>query len=633
MTMTTATRLALSRGSLWEKAMARAEEKHKALAALDSRVSLARLLGSLVLLGVIAAFFSQWDAATKTLSIFAFALFFAFFSRLHARLQARVEFWKAAKESYQISLWRWQRDFSKLETAQAPWHAALALQVPKGHFYALDLDANKQLAVLLDTAVCPESSQALFERLLSCAAPDGAMRPSQDGVARQARRWVRLTGVQRRVEVFRLLESTKANYHAYKDDFESSLFEKAQDRFQAGLPVTFRLTFAALSIAAWAFLLVPAWAEFFKTAKFEPLTRGLTFYLAFPLLGLALFTPVIEGCKILSRKSTTLFTVFSAMSKANPRSDSANALKDLVSLQRFLSLVELRGNPVLWIFLHLVFPYDAVVAALLEWKAKRILPVLPKLWAQGMEFDLALQLARFAHENPEFHFVEESSVPSGKVVFSATGLGHPALPVAKRVNNDVTFSEKKPFVLLTGSNMAGKSTFLRTLGSNVVLARMGAPVCASAFHSALTTVLCAIRVDDSLEEATSYFYAEVKRLKAVLDHLTSSQTHPFSCLLLVDEIFRGTNNRERFLGSWHVIRALLDTRSFGVVSTHDLALSALEEKDARLVNMHFREHIEEGHLVFDYKLRQGPCPTTNALFIMRHSGLPIPENPEIAHGS
>jgi DNA mismatch repair ATPase MutS len=121
----------------------------------------------------------------------------------------------------------------------------------------------------------------------------------------------------------------------------------------------------------------------------------------------------------------------------------------------------------------------------------------------------------------------------------------------------------------------------------------------------------------------SYFYAEVKRLKSMLITLDECALHEVPAFFLVDEIFRGINNRERYIGSWSVLHALLHTRALGLVSTHDLALTELESRDHRLKNMHFREHIESGALAFDYKIKEGPCPTTNALVIMRREGLPV----------
>lgn len=176
-------------------------------------------------------------------------------------------------------------------------------------------------------------------------------------------------------------------------------------------------------------------------------------------------------------------------------------------------------------------------------------------------------------------------------------------------------------VLITGSNMAGKSTFLKSLGVNLVLAYAGGPVAAAGLRLGLFRLYSCIKVSDSVTDGFSYFYAEVRRLKALLDAL--GRDHPYPLFFLIDEIFKGTNNRERFLGSRAYIKTLAGKDRAGVITTHDLDLTRLEEEITLFRNYHFREEVHEGRMVFDYALRPGPCPTTNALVIMEMEGLPV----------
>ena len=172
--------------------------------------------------------------------------------------------------------------------------------------------------------------------------------------------------------------------------------------------------------------------------------------------------------------------------------------------------------------------------------------------------------------------------------------------------------------------MSGKSTFLRTVGINLCLAQSGGPVCAKTFSWTRLRLFCCIRVTDVLDEGLSYFYAEVKRLKVILDAL--QDTNPFPVLFLIDEIYRGTNNRERLAGSEAFLQALHHNRGLGIISTHDLELTRLAENNGHIRNAHFQESVQEGTLHFDYRLRTGPCPTTNALRIMAQEGLPVPQD-------
>ncbi len=195
------------------------------------------------------------------------------------------------------------------------------------------------------------------------------------------------------------------------------------------------------------------------------------------------------------------------------------------------------------------------------------------------------------------------------------------IPIQKRIANDLTLEGVGHLWVVTGSNMSGKSTFLRTIGINVCLAQAGGPVCASAFSWTWVRLACCIRIDDSLDAGLSFFYAEVKQLKRLLDAAQDRRAAPV--LFLIDEIFKGTNNRERLIGSRAYLRSLVASHGFGLVTTHDLELADLDRELPTVQNRHFQETVSEGRLSFDYRLRLGPCPTTNALRIMQLEGLPI----------
>jgi len=196
--------------------------------------------------------------------------------------------------------------------------------------------------------------------------------------------------------------------------------------------------------------------------------------------------------------------------------------------------------------------------------------------------------------------------------------------VNQKVVNDFSIHKRGEIDIITGSNMSGKSTFLRTLGINLCLAYAGGPVNASLFQTSLFRIFTCIRINDSVTEGYSYFYAEVKRLRKLLTEVESDNNMPL--FFLIDEIFKGTNNRERRIGSESYISALVGKKCIGLISTHDLELVTLEEILPDIRNYHFKEDVLDGQMVFDYKLREGPCPTTNALKIMQMEGLPIDVN-------
>jgi DNA mismatch repair ATPase MutS len=188
------------------------------------------------------------------------------------------------------------------------------------------------------------------------------------------------------------------------------------------------------------------------------------------------------------------------------------------------------------------------------------------------------------------------------------------------VCNDFELSSLGQVVVITGSNMAGKSTFIKTIGINLCLAYAGGPVNAASLRFQPLRLHTCMRVTDSLSDGFSYFYAEVKCLKRMLQRLRAEDRYPL--LYLVDEIYRGTNNRERLAGSRALVQALVGAPGVGLIATHDLELASLADSTPQVHNYHFRDHVHEGMLTFDYLLRLGPCPTTNALKIMAMEGLP-----------
>jgi DNA mismatch repair ATPase MutS len=213
-------------------------------------------------------------------------------------------------------------------------------------------------------------------------------------------------------------------------------------------------------------------------------------------------------------------------------------------------------------------------------------------------------------------------------MLSAEGLSHPLLPAARRVGNDLTLPGAGRAFLVTGSNMSGKSTLLRSIGLMQVMAWAGAPVCACAARISPMRLRTVVRVDDSVQDGVSHFYAELQRLKETLDEAERARAAggPPVCYLL-DEILHGTNTRERELGARLVIKTLCRLGATGAASTHDLSLASLEQDTAGAVrNVHFTESVhpdQKDKMSFDYVLRPGPVQTTNALRLMRLIGIPL----------
>lgn len=306
------------------------------------------------------------------------------------------------------------------------------------------------------------------------------------------------------------------------------------------------------------------------------------------------------------------------------RSGSQRPSRHLARITRVVAATGLRGNPFAWFFLNAALPWDIYFAYQLRQLKRNLAEHLPIWMDVWFELEAASALANLAYLNPQYTFptftpaAEQTETP----LLCGQGLGHPLLPDDAKVRNDFVVNTPGEVAIITGSNMAGKSTFLRTVGINLALAYAGSPVDARLFQIRLFRLFTCIKVSDSVTDGISYFYAEVRRLKALLAEL--QQTHPLPLFFCIDEIFRGTNNRERLIGSRAYIRALVGGHGIGMISTHDLDLVQLAEELPPVHNYHFRDAVADGRMVFDYRLRPGPCPTTNALTIMRTEGLPVP---------
>ena len=211
----------------------------------------------------------------------------------------------------------------------------------------------------------------------------------------------------------------------------------------------------------------------------------------------------------------------------------------------------------------------------------------------------------------------------------ARALNHPLLPPDARVENDVELGGPGCALIVTGSNMAGKSTLLRALGLNIALALAGGPVCAAQLSLAVVRLRASMRADDSLQQGASYFHAELTKLRGVVD---DAQAQP-PVLFLLDELLRGTNARARHVGARAVLMHLLDRGAMGLCATHDVALSELErERPGRIANVHFTDVVEHGEMRFDYRLRPGVVRTSNALRLLALAGIDVPEQDAALEG-
>ncbi|MBI9072302.1 MAG: hypothetical protein JEY94_11930 [Melioribacteraceae bacterium] len=290
--------------------------------------------------------------------------------------------------------------------------------------------------------------------------------------------------------------------------------------------------------------------------------------------------------------------------------------KSLNSLKLTVEILNFRKNPYVWLFIIAVCPIDYILAIKIEkFRAtiKNQFPLWLKTWTT---LEAYCSLANFSFLNPEYIFPE---IGNSHALFTAEGIGHPLIKGEYKIANSFEISSSKSTNIITGSNMSGKSTFLRTVGCNILLAYSGSVVDAKQLSLKIFDLYSCIKVSDSVVDGISYFYSEVKRLKGILESIETSDRES---LVLIDEIYKGTNNVERIVGSRALLKFLANKKVYNIVSTHDLELVRISEEIDYVKNYHFKESIVEKVMSFDYKLTEGPCPTTNALKIMEIEGLP-----------
>ena len=306
-------------------------------------------------------------------------------------------------------------------------------------------------------------------------------------------------------------------------------------------------------------------------------------------------------------------------------SDGTAAHTQITRLVAIMQAAEIWRSPMLYVPLQLGLLWDFHLVYLLErWQRSAGHDVRRWLTALGSVEALAA-LATLAHDNPEWTFPE--LVETGPAVLDGRALGHPLLAHDVRVANDVSIGPPGTFLLVTGSNMAGKSTLIRSIGLNVVLAQCGAPVCAARMQCPALAVHTSIRVQDSLEQGVSFFMAELLRLKQVVDAAHAAPASGRTLLFLLDEMLQGTNSAERTIAARRIVGHLVASGAIGAVTTHDVALAAGDALTRVRTDVHFTEQLardEHGRSVmtFDYRLRPGVATSTNALKLLEIVGLP-----------
>ena len=294
-------------------------------------------------------------------------------------------------------------------------------------------------------------------------------------------------------------------------------------------------------------------------------------------------------------------------------------IQALQQLSKELDRLDLRNNQFLYVLLEgsIFFQLQEIVR-IERWKVRYGQYISEWLETVG-ELDALCSLGTFAYNHPQYTYPELTEKP---FCFLATQMGHPLMPASQCVKNDATIPSRPFFLIITGANMAGKSTYLRTIGVNYLLACIGAPVCCERLKLYPNQLITSLRTSDSLSDNESYFFAELKRLKRIIDLLNQGQ----QLFIILDEILKGTNSMDKQKGSFDLIRQFMQLKANGIIATHDLLLGSLiKQFPEEIRNYCFEADIKDNELTFSYKLREGVAQNMNACFLMKKMGIILQE--------
>jgi hypothetical protein len=487
--------------------------------------------------------------------------------------------------------------------------------LPHDHPYANDLDifGHASLFQYCNRTTSDMGSAMLAQWLLQ-PAPVPVILDRQSAV----KELYHITGWRQQLEAYgreqKITSGTRQRLHTWLEDkphFINNIFWKILQYAVPGIIITIIVLNIEQVISDGTrnlFLLGSALVAFAMAKKIAPLHEQVS-KMTDELSVLANSVQLIEQATFRSSLLQSLQASFTV--------ENTKASTQLKHLKKIVERLDLRLNPVVFIPLAVIFQWDIQQAMALEkWKRRNSQTIDHWFDAIG-QFEALHSFAGLQFNHSQWHFPtfkEQHFFMQGK------NIGHPLINAAKRVNNDILIGSNEEIMLITGSNMAGKSTYLRSIGVNTVLAMAGAPVCADSFTLSPVQLISSMRIADNLEESTSTFYAELKKLKAVIDWVNAGE----KVFILLDEILRGTNSLDRHTGSVALTKQLIKHKAACVIATHDVELARLKETyPDNILNYHFDVQVANDELYFDYKLKEGICTSLNASILMKKIGIEL----------
>lgn len=486
---------------------------------------------------------------------------------------------------------------------------------PEHHAYAADLDlfGKASLYQYLNRCTADESKSLLALRLLEPLTKDQILK-QQEAVKELSSKpeW------RQQLQAFGQKEKI-----SFATERRISEWLNAEEKiFNHAFWATFRYVYAFVSIS----ILVLYFIGFINTGIFS------LFIFVFFCTSLLISKNITGIYNLLSKVEKEISVLYNQLNwfeketfqskflvekQAQIKHDNLKASIEILHLKNILNRFDVRLNVFAFILLNTFLLWDLhQLLALKKWKMQNK-HLVPKWFAAIAEIEVTSTFSTLVFNHPEWCYPQ---IADEHFTFSGEEIGHPLIPVEQRVNNSFGISGTAKVDLITGSNMAGKSTFLRSLGINMVLAYAGAPVCAKSFTVSISKLMSSMRITDNLAENTSTFYAELKKLKSIIDEVNKHE----KLFILLDEILRGTNSLDRHTGSAALIKQLIKENAVALIATHDVELAKLEKDyPSNISNYHFDVQVEGEELYFDYKLKEGICTSLNASLLMKKIGIEL----------
>ena len=571
------------------------------------------IVGSLrlvIVLSAVALIYLWWGNTLNVVTtIFVAFVALLFLIKKHGRMFARKEFYATSMQANQSELAAIDYDFSSFDGAKE--------QINGTHFFSHDIDlfGEKSLFQSLNRTVTPHGKQTLINWL------EHPLKEKTTILNRQAaiRELQQQQDLRQMFRVFGLLSSNNPDDMKELNSFAKEAPCLLQQRNKWLIlswiyPAFWTISIILVACNVWSpalfGLAIPAlWAlSETQSKKINKLQESL-------VRKMKVFASYSDQIRLIEDNQTSCDLLTTVKERCMKEGKKSSVL--IRELSYYLSNLEQRSSGLGWLILNTLLLWDIRYALKIEkWRESNGTDLIQWMEALG-EYDALCSLATFAFNHDSYTFPTITDTYFG---LQAKDLGHPLMHRDACVKNDINISKAPFFMIVTGANMAGKSTYLRTIGVNYLLASVGAPVCASSFTFYPAQLVTSLRTSDSLTDNESYFFAELKRLKMIIDRLKNGE----QLFIILDEILKGTNSIDKQKGSLALMKQLVLIKACGIIATHDLALGDLiNDFPENIRNYRFEADIQGNELTFSYSLQPGVAKNMNACFLMKKMGITV----------